>query len=233
MSAEARRLEKQLIWDWPVRLAHWLLVFCFAGAWISAESERWRLVHITFGYTMLGLVAFRLMWGLVGTRHARFASFVRGPVAILRYAGSLLMLRPRPYAGHNPVGALAIIILLGLIVITTGAGHLVYENLAGDWAEEMHEAAAGVMLGMVIVHVVGVIATSFLHRENLVKAMITGRKAAEPGAAIRWSFLWLGVVMVTLVLGFWWAQWQSAMEIRNAASRLVIMRPSGYNKTDL
>jgi cytochrome b len=226
MSSDAQStLEKQLIWDWPVRFFHWLLVLCFAGAWLSADSERWRLVHITFGYTMFGLVVFRLAWGVVGTRHARFTSFVRGPVLVLRYARSLLTLRPQPYAGHNPLGALAVIVLLGLIVVTAGTGHLTYNDVAGPWAEEMHEAAAGAMLAMVILHVIGVTATSFLHRENLVGAMITGRKAAEPGAAIRWSFLWVAAVMLALVLGFWWTQWQSAAEIRNAASRLVIKEP--------
>jgi cytochrome b len=224
MSAEAQsNLEKQLIWDWPVRFFHWLLVLGFAGAWLSADSERWRLVHITFGYTMFGLVVFRLAWGVVGTRHARFTSFVRGPVLV--HARSLLTLRPQPYAGHNPVGALAVIVLLGLIVVTAGTGHLTYNDVAGPWAEEMHEAAAGAMLAMVILHVIGVTATSFLHRENLVGAMITGRKAAEPGAAIRLSFLWVAAVMLALVLGFWWTQWQSAVEIRNAASRLVIKEP--------
>jgi cytochrome b len=224
MSAEAQsNLEKQLIWGWPVRFFHWLLVLGFAGAWLSADSERWRLVHITFGYTMFGLVVFRLAWGVVGTRHARFTSFVRGPVLV--HARSLLTLRPQPYAGHNPVGALAVIVLLGLIVVTAGTGHLTYNDVAGPWAEEMHEAAAGAMLAMVILHVIGVTATSFLHRENLVGAMITGRKAAEPGAAIRLSFLWVAAVMLALVLGFWWTQWQSAVEIRNAASRLVIKEP--------
>lgn len=226
MNAKARlNSEKQLIWDWPVRLFHWLLVLCFVGAWLSADSERWRLVHITFGYTMFGLVVFRLVWGVVGTRHARFTSFVRGPVVILRYARSLLTLRPQPYAGHNPVGAVAIMVLLGLIVVTAGTGHLIYNDASGAWAEEMHEAAAGVMLAMVILHVIAVTATSFLHRENLVGAMITGRKVADPGVAIRWSFLWVAAVMLALVLGFWWAQWQSAAEIRNAASRLVIKEP--------
>lgn len=226
MNAKTKdNLEKQLIWDWPVRLFHWLLVVCFAVAWISAESERWRLVHITTGYTMFGLVLFRLVWGVVGTRHARFTSFVRGPVVILRYARSLLTLRPQPYAGHNPLGALAIIVLLGLVLITVGTGHLVYNDTAGEWAEEMHEVAAGVMLAVVIVHMIGVTATSFLHRENLVGAMITGRKAASPGAAIRWSFLWLAAVMLILVLGFWWMQWQSAAQIRNAASPLVMKEP--------
>ena len=218
-------LEKQLIWDWPVRFFHWLLVLSFAGAWITADSERWRLVHVTFGYTMFGLVVFRLVWGIVGTRHARFASFVRGPVAILRYARSLLTLTPEPSAGHNPVGALAIIVLLGLVLITAGTGHLIYSNAAGEWAEEMHEAMAGIMLGMVIVHVIGVTATSLLHWENLIGAMITGRKIAAPGAAIRWSFLWVAAVMLAVVLGFWWMQWQSAPQIRTADSALIIKDP--------
>jgi cytochrome b len=218
-------LEKQLIWDWPVRACHWFLVVCFAGAWFSAESERWRLVHVTFGYTMFGLVAFRLVWGVIGTRHARFTSFVRGPSVILRYARSLLALRPRPYAGHNPVGAVAIMILLGLIVVTAGTGHLIYNDAAGEWAEEMHEAVAAVMLAVVIVHVIGVTMTSFLHRQNLVGAMITGRKAADPGAAVRWPFLWVAVVMLAFVLGFWWTQWQSAVQFRTAAAPVVMKGP--------
>ena len=68
-----------LVWDAPVRVFHWLMVLSFAGAYLTAESERWRLLHVTLGYTMAGLVVFRMLWGLVGTRHARFASFVRGP----------------------------------------------------------------------------------------------------------------------------------------------------------
>jgi hypothetical protein len=123
------------------------------------------------------------------------------------------------------VGALGVIVLLGLILITAGTGHLIYSNAAGEWAEEMHEAAAGIMLGMVILHVIGVTATSLLHWENLVGAMITGRKIAAPGAAIRWSFLWVAAVMLALVLGFWWTQWQSAAQIRTAASALVIKDP--------
>jgi cytochrome b len=215
-------LEKQLIWDWPIRLFHWLLVLSFAGAWLTAESERWRLAHITFGYTMLGLVIFRLLWGVVGTRHARFTSFLRGPAAVVGYIRSLVTLRPQHYAGHNPLGALAIVVFLVLILITAGTGYLTY-NDAAEWAEEMHEGAAAVMLGAVIAHIVGVTATSFLHRENLLRAMITGRKTAEPEAAIRWSFLWLGVVMIALVFGFWWMQWQSAPQITTAGShRLVI-----------
>jgi cytochrome b len=174
---------------------------------------------------MFGLVVFRVVWGLVGTHHARFTSFVRGPVLILRYARSLLRLRPQPYTGHNPVGALAVVVLLALVFITAGTGHLTYNDVGGEWAEEMHEAAAAFMLTMVILHVIGVAATSFLHRENLIGAMITGRKVAEPEAAIRWSFLWVAAVMLAAVLGYWWTQWQNAPRLRTAASPLVIEDP--------
>jgi cytochrome b len=221
--------EKQLIWDWPIRLFHWLLVICFAGAWLTADSERWRLAHITFGYTMCGLAGFRLVWGVAGTRYARFASFVRGPAVVLRYARSLVRLRPEHYAGHNPAGALVVVTLLGLIFITGGTGYLTYNDRAGDWAAELHETTAGVMLAIVILHVVGVTASSFLHRENLIGAMITGRKNAAPGAGIRWSFPWLGAIMLAAVLGFWWTQWQSAPQTRTARSNPLVMK-EGYVK---
>jgi cytochrome b len=210
--------KKQLIWDWPIRLFHWLLVLCFAGAWLTAESERWRLAHITLGYTMIGLVAFRLLWGLVGTRHARFASFVRGPAAVLSYARSLFKLQPEHYAGHNPAGGLMVVVLLAVIFITVGTGYLAYNDMASEWAEELHETTAGVMLAIVILHVVGVTASSFLHRENLIGAMITGRKNAAPGAGIQWSFPWLGAILLAAVLGFWWTQWQTAPATRTARS---------------
>ena len=78
-SAHTPPLRTVLVWDAPTRVGHWLIALSFAGAWLTAESERWRLVHVTLGYTLAALVVFRLVWGLVGTRHARFASFVRGP----------------------------------------------------------------------------------------------------------------------------------------------------------
>ncbi|HET7525957.1 MAG TPA: cytochrome b/b6 domain-containing protein, partial [Burkholderiaceae bacterium] len=101
-----------LVWDAPVRVFHWLMVLSFAGAYLTAESERWRLLHVTLGYTMAGLLAFRIVWGLIGTRHARFASFVRGRAAVMRYLRSLLGGRPEHHAGHNPAGAWAIVALL-------------------------------------------------------------------------------------------------------------------------
>jgi cytochrome b len=197
-----------LVWDAPVRVFHWLMVLSFAGAYLSAESERWRLLHVTLGYTMAGLVIFRIMWGLVGTRHARFASFVRGPAAVARYLGSLLRGRPEHHAGHNPGGALAIVVLLLLALATTVSGWAAYDDVAGHWLEELHEGAANVMLVIVGIHIAAVVLSSWLHRENLVGAMISGRKPGLPQDGIRSAWRSVAVIMLAAVLGFWWLRWQ-------------------------
>ncbi len=121
-------VRKVLVWDAPVRVFHWLMVLSFAGAYLTAESERWRLVHVTLGYTMAGLVAFRIVWGLIGTRHARFSSFVRGPAAIAGYVRGLVRGRPEHHVGHNPAGALAIVALLGLTLVVTATGWATYND---------------------------------------------------------------------------------------------------------
>jgi cytochrome b len=199
-----------LVWDVPVRVFHWLMVLSFAGAYLSAESERWRLAHVTLGYTMGGLVAFRLVWGLIGSRHARFASFIKGPAAIVRYVRSVLGERPEHHLGHNPAGALAIVLMLALAAAVTASGWALYNDLAGEWLEELHEVAANLMLSVIGVHVAAVLISSRLHRENLIAAMIDGRKAGAPKDGVRSAWRSVGVLMLVAVLGFWWLQWQSA-----------------------
>ena len=206
----ASRADRILVWDAPVRVFHWLMVASFAGAYLSAESERWRMLHVTLGYTMAGLVAFRILWGLVGTRHARFASFVRGPAAVARYVGALLRGRPERHAGHNPAGALAIVALLGLALAVTASGWATFNQLGSDWLEELHEAAANIMLAVVGVHVAGVVVSSWLHRENLVGAMVSGRKPGPPEDGVRSAWRSVAAMVLVAVLGFWWLQWQNA-----------------------
>lgn len=206
----ANEKTKILVWDAPVRVFHWLMVLSFAGAYLTAESEYWRLVHVSLGYTLGGLVAFRVLWGLLGTRYARFASFVRGPAAVMRYLSSIAHGRPEHHVGHNPAGALAIVLLLLLSVATVASGWANYNDLGGHWLEELHEVMANLMLTVVGVHVAGVVVGSWLHRENLVRAMLTGRKEGAPNQGIRWTWRPLALVLLAAVLGFWWLQWQSA-----------------------
>ena len=199
-----------LVWDAPVRVFHWLIVLSFAGAWLTAESERWRLLHVTLGYTMAGLVGFRILWGLVGTRHARFSSFVRGPAAVARYLRAMLRGQIEHHTGHNPAGALAIVVLLGLALAVTASGWAAFNEVGGQWLEGFHEVAANVMLAVVGVHVVGVLLASWLHHENLIGAMITGRKPGRPEEGVRSAWRSVAVLMLMAVLGFWSLQWQTA-----------------------
>ena len=165
------------VWDLPTRLFHWLLAASFAGAFLTAESERLRDAHVILGYTMLGLVAFRLVWGILGPRYARFSSFAFGPRAVLGYLKSLLTRSPQHYLGHNPAGSWAIYALLALAALAGATGYATYNDIGGHAMEEVHEAIANGLLGAVIVHIAGVLASSLLHGENLVRSMITGYKA--------------------------------------------------------
>src|SRR5664279_4383475 len=122
-----------LVWDAPLRVFHWMLAATFVGAYLTAEDESWRTVHVTLGYTMAGLVAFRIVWGVIGPRWARFSSFVRGPAVVVRYVRSIVQGAPEHHTGHNPAGALAIVALLGLTLVVTATGWLAYNNTMGEW----------------------------------------------------------------------------------------------------
>ena len=177
------------VWDPLVRLFHWGLVSAFALAYLSEDD--WMNLHVYAGYTVLGLLGFRLVWGFVGSRYARFSEFVRPPWEVMAYLKGLVTLRATRYVGHNPAGGAMIVLLLLSLVLTTltglGAyGAEGYGPLAGwlsglvrlgrEAMEEVHEFAANFTLFLILIHVTGVLFGSLLHRENLVRAMITGRK---------------------------------------------------------
>lgn len=199
-------LKRILVWDIPTRVFHWALALSFAGAFLTAETERFRDVHVALGYLMLGLVAFRLVWGFAGTRYARFASFLFKPAQIAGYLKSLLQRQPQHYVGHNPAGGLAIFLLLGLGLTTALSGVLLYQEIWGEAFEDLHEGAANFMLAVVIVHIAGVAVSSLLHRENLARAMVTGYKNADPAAGIARAYAWLGVIMAAMIGTFLYTQ---------------------------
>lgn len=202
--------QKVLVWDAPVRVFHWLMVLCFVGAYTTSESETWRLVHVTLGYTMAGLVVFRVVWGLMGTRYARFSSFVRGPRAVAQYLRSLMGRNPEHHTGHNPAGAIAIVGMLSLSAVIAATGWAAYNDVAGEWVAELHEVVANGMLLLVGIHLAGVVVSSWLHHENLARAMVTGRKHGPPGQGIRGAPRIVVIVLLVAVLGFWYWQWKSA-----------------------
>lgn len=214
-------MEKEVrVWDPLLRIFHWGLVLSFAVAYISGDEEN--AIHVYAGYLIMALIAFRLIWGFVGPRYARFSDFVYSPKVVSTYLGDMVDGHPQRYLGHNPAGsAMIIILLLSLVIvlysglkvyaIEEGAGPLAqqttqispvksahadnaydeneydeYERYGHDeedeeeefW-EEIHEAFANFVLLLVLLHIAGVIFSGGLHHENLVKAMMTGKKRAE------------------------------------------------------
>ena len=196
-------LQRILVWDMPTRVFHWLLALSFAGAFLTAETERYRDIHLMLGYTFLGAIIFRIIWGFVGTRYARFRSFLFQPGMVIRYIRSLFGKAPEHHIGHNPAGAVAIFLILGLGILIGLSGILLYFEVGGDVFEELHEVIANTMLLVVAIHIVGVVVSSVLHHENLVRAMITGYKAGEANQAANQSFLWLGILLLVAVVIYW------------------------------
>jgi cytochrome b len=176
------------VWDPLVRIFHWTLAAAFALAYLTGDEVLG--VHVVAGYTIAGLIAFRLVWGLIGPRHARFTDFVYRPRDVITYLKHLLRGRAARYRGHNPAGGAMTIALLTLLVLSVVTGLAVYgaEEGAGplagamaayadnEWVEEVHEFFANATVVLVVFHIAGVIVSSLLHGENLPLAMVTGRK---------------------------------------------------------
>lgn len=173
-----------LVWDFPVRVFHWLLVISFAGAWLTAESESQQMIHYAFGYTACALVLFRIVWGLYGSRYARFSQFIKGPAETWRHIEALLTGNQHPGLGHNPAGALAMVSLLVLILLIGLTGYGIVKEFYGDLMEGAHETIANIAIAVVVIHIAAAIIMSLIQKENLVRSMLTGKKQGLPEQAI-------------------------------------------------
>ena len=218
------------VWDRFVRIFHWLLVAFFCISYLTGEEEHW--IHTYSGYAIFTLISLRVIWGFIGSKHARFADFIYSPGSIVRYLASLTTASPKRYRGHNPAGGLMVIALLLALFATTLSGMKLYAVEEGkgpfageitvtqrayadsdgdddddddeDYAdkdykdshekgyeehededaeeafwEDTHEASVNVLLLLVATHIAGVLFSSWRHKENLVKAMITGNKKSS------------------------------------------------------
>ncbi|WP_040298803.1 cytochrome b/b6 domain-containing protein [Afipia sp. 1NLS2] len=166
------------VWDPLVRIFHWSLVATFVIAYATGdEIER---VHLAAGYTIAGLLAIRIVWGFVGPRHARFSNFVRTPREVLTYLRDVAMLRAPRYIGHNPAGGAMIVAMLVALAGTCATGYMMTTDAywGSKLIEHVHEFLANLTVGLVVAHVLGVLIAGFEHRENLIAAMISGRKRA-------------------------------------------------------
>lgn len=196
-------MQRILVWDLPTRVFHWLLAASFLGAFVTAESERYRDIHVVLGYTVLGLVVFRFLWGLIGSRYARFSSFPIAPRRVVDYLKSLATRAPQHHVGHNPAGSLAIYAILALALLAVATGYAAYNEIGGEWLAELHEGASNAMLGLVVIHIGAVIVSSLIHRENLVAAMLNGYKRGRAGDGIRRKHWFVAAVVLLATAGFW------------------------------
>ncbi len=183
-------MERILVWDWPTRGGHWLMAAAFMAAYVTGESEEWRLVHVMAGGVLAGVVTFRIVWGLVGSHHARFENFLDSPKAAVAYLSSLSKGQPAHHTGHNPAGGWAIVALLLLCLATAASGWPLYQDIGGEWLEELHEVVVNGMLLLVAIHLAGVAVGSIAHKENLPRTMITGYKRGKLEEAITGTRLW-------------------------------------------
>ncbi|QWE19388.1 cytochrome b/b6 domain-containing protein [Polynucleobacter corsicus] len=193
-----------MVWDMPVRVLHWLLVICFAGAWLSSESESWILIHYAFGYTACLLVLIRLVWGLIGTRYARFSQFLKSPRAVMEYFMAMLRGHPHHDVGHNPAGGLVMFTLMLLILLIGFTGYLSVKEFLGDFVSEAHEVFASLALGLVIIHIIAAIGMSVIERQNLVRSMVNGKKQGMPEQGIRYPQYVIGALIFLGALYFFY-----------------------------
>jgi len=213
MLNDAEETGRVKVWDWPVRLFHWMLVVLVAFSWWSGEEHcmEW---HRLSGYAILGLLVFRIYWGFAGSRTARFASFVHAPSRVADYARTLTSRTGEGSDGHNPVGGWNVVAMLAMLAAMVGAGlfavdvdgfesgplaaFVTFEQ--GRVAAEWHEIIFNAILVIVALHVLAVIFYHVWKRQNLIGAMIHGRRksrnnAAAAPVAFAWRHLLAGIAL--------------------------------------
>jgi len=182
------------VWDILVRVFHWSLVASFSIAYLTEDD--FLSLHVAAGYTILGLIFIRLIWGFIGSRHARWSDFIKPPSEIIAYLRDAIRFKAHRHIGHNPAGGAMVLALIVSLIMTVITGLAVYggqelsgplasllSNIPPGWARQLkdvHEVFANLTLLLVVLHLVGVAFASLQHHENLVRSMITGFKQRDP-----------------------------------------------------
>jgi cytochrome b len=181
------------VWDLPIRFFHWLLVISIVSLYVTAQlGGNWMEWHVRFGYFTLGLVTFRIVWGCIGSHHARFVNFVRGPGAVIGYLKGLIKNDAPHFLGHNPMGALSVIALLGSVLFQAVTGLFSNDDIllegpyvsmvsksTSDFLTKLHHLNSDLMLILIGVHLAAIAFYFFKKKENLVKAMLSGDKPVD------------------------------------------------------
>jgi cytochrome b len=206
------------VWDIPTRVFHWVLVAMIVAAWVTSEFG-WIEWHAWIGQTLLALIVYRVLWGIVGSETAQFRNFIKGPAAVLAYARGLITGHPPPTVGHNPLGGLMIVGLLGLIALQAVLGlftnddiyfegplrHLVDKELSDTLTGLHHLVFNGILLAA-LVHIAAAIFYLVIKKENLIGAMITGaKKWQQPHPKLRFTPAWVALLVLAAAATLVWA----------------------------
>ena len=211
-TAAAAKASRRVV-DAPTRVFHWLFALCFVGAYATAEGESLRLLHVTLGYTLAGLLGFRVVYGLVGPRHARLSLMGR---KLAGWPGWLAALKALPMGevnwrqGQNLLMALALAALLVLALPVALSGYLHYNDLGGELMEDLHGAAGDLLLGVVLAHLALIAGLSALRRKNQALPMLTGRVEGAGPDLVKHNARWLALVLLLGVLAYWSWAWQQS-----------------------
>jgi cytochrome b len=191
----AAQITNVRVWDWPVRLFHWLLVIAIIGLFVTGKvGGNWMEWHEKIGYFVLGLILFRVVWGFVGTYHARFVNFVRGPKTIIAYTKSLFKKDSPRHLGHNPMGAISVLAFLLVVGFQAISGLFAdddimlrgpYASMVGsEWSgfiTKLHKWNSDLILILIGIHIAAILFYMFVKKDNLIKAMFTGKKSSADG----------------------------------------------------
>lgn len=202
-----REIAKRMVaWDSPLLFTHWLLAFCFIGVLITQDSEKFRLVHVTMGYTMLGIVSFRLIWGFIGSKYARFETIKPRLLRAPKNIQSILYGKKQLSIGLNAIGYLAAYVLMSLIILVSASGHLIFNEIGPEIISEFHELIGNLLISVVVIHVGSILLNAsykYLQRNENQPHSDVG----EMNQNTR-QFRWVTKIIFLVVIYFWGIQFK-------------------------
>lgn len=190
-----------MVWDSPIFFTHWLLALCFLGAILTQESEKFRLVHVTMGYTMLGIVGFRVIWGFIGSKYARFTTIKPRFLRVRENIQAIFRGDKEFSIGLNALGFIAAYLLMGLVLLVSASGYLVFNEIGPELISEVHELVGNLLIAVVVVHVGSIVLNAMYQRLQKTNAGV----AKSVGVLVQRArpYKWVTIIILSVVVYFW------------------------------
>jgi cytochrome b len=193
--------KRMMVWDSPIFFTHWLLAFCFLGAILTQDSEKFRLVHVTMGYTMLGIVGFRVIWGFIGSKYARFTTIKPRFLRVRENIQAIFRGDKEFSIGLNALGFIAAYLLMGLVLLVSASGYLVFNEIGPELISEVHELVGNLLIAVVVVHVGSIVLNAMYQRLQKTNAEV----AKSVGVLVQRArpYKWVTIIILSVVVYFW------------------------------